>query len=127
MQIIGIGTDITECARIDRMLRQHGNRFLAHVFTEHEIAYSSQRKRDTEHFTGRWAAKEAALKALGTGWIAGISWKDVEVVNEFSGKPVLKLTGGAEKIARDKGIDEILITISHCQAYAVAYAVAVRK
>jgi holo-[acyl-carrier protein] synthase len=109
------------------MLQRHGDRFLGHVFTEHEIAYSSTRKRSAEHFTGRWAAKEAALKALGTGWIAGISWKDVEVVNEFSGKPVLKLTGGAEKIARDKGIDEILITISHCQAYAVAYAVAVRK
>jgi len=125
MKIVGIGTDVTECARIERMIRQHGAHFLDHVFSDREIAYSSSKKRSAEHFTGRWAAKEAVLKALGTGWIGGISWKDVEVVNEISGRPKIVLTGGAQKTANQFGITEIQISISHCSSHAIAMAVAV--
>jgi len=127
MKIVGIGTDITECARIEKMIQRHGAHFLEHVFTEGEICYSSSKKRSAEHFAGRWAAKEAGLKALGTGWIGGISWKDVEVVNEIGGRPRIVLSGGALKIAEQLGITEIQISISHCASHAIAYAVAVRE
>lgn len=122
--ILGVGTDIIECERIDRMLQRHGDHFIKRVFTEGEIRYSSERKNFAQHYAGRWAAKEAVLKALGTGWIAGIAWTDVEVVHESGGRPMIRLHGGAAKVAAEKGIAEILISISHCQAYATAFAVA---
>lgn len=124
MRIYGIGTDITECERVGRMITQHREHFTQHVYTEREIAYCQNRKRSEEHFTGRWAAKEAVLKALGTGWVVGISWKDVEVVNEQSGKPTIVLSAGAKKIAEQKGISDVLISISHCRSHAIANAVA---
>ena len=73
MDIIGIGTDITECLRIARMIERHGELFLNRVYTPTEIRYCQSRKQATQHFTGRWCAKEAVLKALGTGWRQGIS------------------------------------------------------
>ena len=79
MEIIGIGTDIVECLRIGRMIEQYGELFLNRVYTEREIRYCQERKRATEHFAGRWAAKEAILKALGVGWRRGLAWTDVEV------------------------------------------------
>lgn len=127
MDIIGIGTDITECARIEAMCEKHGSRFIDHVYTEFEIGYCSQKKSSREHYTGRWAAKEAVLKALGTGWAVGISWKDVEVRNEPGGKPLIRLSGEAQRVAENLGIDEILISISHCASHAIAYAVALKK
>ncbi|MCL2305315.1 MAG: holo-ACP synthase [Planctomycetaceae bacterium] len=125
MRIIGIGTDITECARIEKMVQRHGAHFLGHVFTDREAGYCSSKKRSSEHYAGRWAAKEAVLKALGTGWIGGISWKDVEVVNEIGGRPRIELSGGAQKTANRLGITEIQISISHCTSHAIAFAVAV--
>jgi len=127
MKIVGIGTDITECARIEKMLQRHGAHFLEHVFTDREILYSSSKKRACEHFAGRWAAKEAVLKALGTGWIGGISWKDVEVVNEIGGRPKIVLHGGALKIAEQLGIIDLQISLSHCSSHAIAYAIAVSQ
>ena len=125
MRIIGIGTDIIECDRIARMLTRHGKRFTAHVYTDEENRYCSGRKVAEQHFAGRWAAKEAVLKALGTGWIAGISWTDVEVVILSGGKPTIRLYRGAAQKATELGITEVLITISHCKAYATATAIAV--
>ncbi len=123
--VIGIGTDITECLRIARMIERHGELFINRVYTAHEIAYCQQRAQATQHFTGRWAAKEAVLKALGTGWRRGISWRDIEVRNEPSGKPVLAVKGGAKEVIEQLGITEVLITISHCRSHATACAVAV--
>ena len=125
MKIVGIGTDIAECARIEKMISRHGSHFLDHVYTVREIAYCSPKRRAAEHFAGRWAAKEAVLKALGTGWIAGISWKDVEVSNNVGGKPKIHLHGGTKKIAEQLGITEIFISISHCSCHAIASAVAI--
>jgi holo-[acyl-carrier protein] synthase len=125
MQIIGIGTDIADCKRIARMLEKHPESFRRHVFTKKELAYCECGKASLTHFTGRWAAKEAVLKALGTGWIAGIAWCDVEVTNEPSGCPIVKLSGGAKIVADTKNIKEIKITISHCPDYAVAFAIAI--
>jgi holo-[acyl-carrier protein] synthase len=126
MRIIGIGTDITECERIARMLERHPESFVERVFTDAENAYCSRGKRQSvEHYTGRWAAKEAVLKALGTGWSSGITWRDVEILNEPGGKPFVRLTGAAAEIAHEKGIAEIQISISHCVSHAVAFAVAI--
>jgi len=127
MRIIGIGTDIIECERIGRMLTQHGERFTNHVYTRDEISYCSGRKVAEQHFAGRWAAKEAVLKALGTGWIAGISWKDVEVVIQTGGRPTIRLHRGAAQKGSELGITEVLISISHCKSHATATAIAVEK
>jgi holo-[acyl-carrier protein] synthase len=125
MDIVGIGTDITECLRIARMIERHGELFLNRVYTSAEIRYCQSRKQATQHFTGRWAAKEAVLKALGTGWVRGISWRDVEIRNEPGGKPVVAVRGGARDMVEQLGISKLLVTISHCHTHATAYALAV--
>lgn len=125
MDIVGIGTDIVECVRIGRMIEEHGEHFLERVFTPREIRYCRDRKQSTEHFAGRWAAKEAILKCLGTGWRKGICWTDMEVFNDPAGAPRLYLCGEAGEQADRMGISDILVTISHCRAYATAYALAV--
>jgi holo-[acyl-carrier protein] synthase len=123
-QIIGIGTDIIECLRIAQMIERHGELFITRVYTPHEIQYCQSRKLATQHFAGRWAAKEAILKALGTGWRRGISWRDVEVRNEPGGRPTVALRGGARDVVEQLGITRMLISISHCRSHATAYALA---
>src|SRR6187401_360798 len=125
MAVIGIGTDIIECLRIAKMIERHGELFLTRVYTPHEIEYCSARKAATQHYAGRFAAKEAVLKALGTGWTRGIQWRDIEVHNDLGGKPSIVLSGGAYELSVQQGIDEMLISISHCRNYATAYAMAV--
>ncbi len=126
MEIVGIGTDIVECVRVGRMIERHGELFLTRVFTEREIRYCQSRLRATEHFSGRWAAKEAILKCLGTGWRKGLCWTDLEVRNDPSGQPRVLLCGAAKDVAQQRKINDILVSISHCRAYATAHAVAVR-
>ena len=123
MDIIGIGTDITECLRIARMIERHGELFLNRVYTPEEIRYCQSRKQATQHFTGRWAAKEAVLKALGTGWVRGISWRDVEIRNDPGGKPVVAVRGGAQDVVEQLGITKLLVSISHCYTHATACAI----
>ena len=124
MQVLGIGTDIIECLRIAQMIERHGELFINRVYTDHEIEYCRARRAATQHFAGRWAAKEAVLKALGTGWRRGISWRDIEVRNRPSGQPVVALRGGARDVIEASGIHEMLISISHCRSHATAYALA---
>jgi holo-[acyl-carrier protein] synthase len=124
MEIIGVGTDIVECLRIGRMIEQHGELFLHRVFTEREIRYCQARKRATEHFAGRWAAKEAILKCLGTGWRKGLGWTDLEIRNEPTGQPKVLICGAAKDVAQRLCISDILLSIAHCRAYATAYAIA---
>jgi holo-[acyl-carrier protein] synthase len=126
MEIVGIGTDIVECVRVGRMIEQHGELFLGRVYTDREIRYCQARKRAVEHFAGRWAAKEAILKALGSGWRKGLCWTDMEVRNDQSGKPAVLLCGATKEAAQQLRITDVLLSISHCRAYATAYAVAVR-
>ena len=125
MHVFGIGTDIIECLRIAQMIERHGELFINRVYTDHEIAYCRARKAATQHFAGRWAAKEAVLKALGTGWRRGISWRDIEVRNQPSGQPVIALRGGARDVIEATGIQQMLISISHCRSHATAYALAI--
>jgi holo-[acyl-carrier protein] synthase len=124
MRVLGIGTDIVECLRIAKMIERHGELFVGRVFTAHEIDYCSTKKAATQHFAGRWAAKEAVLKALGTGWVRGITWRDVEVRNQPGGKPTIRLAGGARAACEQLGVAEMLISISHCRSHATAYALA---
>src|SRR4029078_7632572 len=124
MAILGTGIDIIECLRIAQMIERHGELFITRVYTDHEIEYCSARKADTQHFAGRWAAKEAVLKALGTGWRKGISWRDVEIRNEPGGNPTVALRGGARDVVEELGITQMLVSISHCRSHATAYALA---
>ncbi|TWT48679.1 holo-ACP synthase [Botrimarina hoheduenensis] len=124
MAILGIGTDIIECLRIAQLIERHGELFIARVYTEHEIAYCSARKAAMQHYAGRWAAKEAVLKALGTGWVRGIGWRDVEVRHAPGGAPLAHLQGGARDVMVNAGIERIHLSISHCRSHATAYAIA---
>ena len=127
MMVTGIGTDIVECLRIAQMIERHGELFLTRVYTKREIEYCSSRKAATQHYAGRWAAKEAVLKALGTGWSRGISWQDIEIRNDEGGRPSIALGGGARDLCENLGIGEILISISHCRTHATAYSIAMSR
>ncbi len=118
------GVDITPIARIHEMLTRHGEQFLARCFTPAETAYCRTAGRATEHFAARFAAKEAVLKALGTGWSAGIAWTDVEVINLPSGQPTVQLHNKAAQFARDMGISRWAISISHTDDLAIASVIA---
>jgi holo-[acyl-carrier protein] synthase len=124
--IVGVGTDIVEIVRIGKMVERHGEHFLKRVYTDDEIRYCQRRKESYQHLAGRWAAKEAVMKTLGTGWVRGVGWRDIEVTVKKSGQPVIIMHGTARDFAGSLGIDEILISISHCRAYATATAIALR-
>jgi holo-[acyl-carrier protein] synthase len=126
VEIVGVGTDIVECLRVGRMIERHGELFLRRVYTEQEVRYCQARRRAVEHFAGRWAAKEAILKCLGTGWTRGLDWTDMEVRPDPAGRPRVNLFGGVRDLAESLHVGDILLSISHCRAYATAYAVAVR-
>ena len=127
MSVIGIGTDIVECLRIAQMIERHGELFLTRVFTANEIGYCSSRRTATQHYAGRWAAKEAVMKALGTGWSRGIGWREIEIRLDPSGRPSVALGGGAREACERLGIGDILVTISHCRTHATAYALAMAR
>ena len=127
MNVLGIGTDIVECLRIAQMIERHGELFIDRVYTAAEIEYCRSRKQATQHFAGRWAAKEAILKAIGTGWRRGISFRDMEIRNNEGGKPTVALRGGARDVVEQLGVGEVLVTISHCRSHATAFAVALAR
>jgi holo-[acyl-carrier protein] synthase len=127
MNILGIGTDVVEVLRIAQMIERHGELFIQRVYTPFEIDYCNARKAATQHFAGRWAAKEAILKALGTGWARGISWTDMEIRNDEAGRPSVRLGGGAREVCEKLGIGDILVTISHCRTHATAFAIAIGR
>lgn len=124
MNAIAHGIDLVEVARIARMLAEHGESFLDRCFTPAERRYAQGSARRDEHLAARFAAKEAVLKALGTGWRSGIAWTDVEVVSQASGAPTLALRGHAAQIARERGITAWLVSLSHTEHYAAASVIA---
>ncbi len=121
--IVGIGTDLAEVDRIGQSIARYGSRFLNRIFTERERAYAGGRANSTERFAARFAAKEAGMKAIGTGWNRGVTWKDFEVVNERSGRPTLHLSGAAEKIASQLGVRRSSISLTHTAQMAFAVVV----
>ena len=127
MPIVGHGIDIVETGRIRNMVEEHGAHFLDRVFTPFEQEYCAKSvKRRFEHLAGRFAAKEAVLKVLGTGWRGGIAWTDIEVCPEPSGQPKIKLTGECLRIATAQGISQWHISISHIETHATASAIGLR-
>lgn len=120
--ICGIGTDIVEIERIKTAIERHGDRFLSRLFTENERLYCERFKDSIPRFAGRFAAKEAVLKAFGTGLKGDMEWKEVEIVNDPNGKPLVNLSSRLLKLL---GVRNIFISISHCQAYATATAIVV--
>jgi holo-[acyl-carrier protein] synthase len=119
MEIVGIGLDATEIDRIARTLERYGDRFLRRVFTEGEIRYCMRRRNPAPHLAGRFAAKEAAMKALGTGHTRGVLWRDIEVVRR-GGPPQLALHGGAARHYAALHATRSLVTITHARNLALA-------
>ncbi len=122
MNLLGHGIDIIECERIKEVWDRHGDRFLRRVFTPREIEYCLAKKNPLPHLAGRFAAKEAVLKVLGTGWRGSIAWTDVEVTRAPSGQPSILLTGHSACIAGQMGIQTIQVSITHTRVYAAASA-----
>lgn len=114
-----IGVDMIENERIATCIERFGDRYLQRVYTAQELAYCQGR---TASLAARWAAKEATAKALGTG-IGEVGWQDIEVINNYSGCPSLKLYGEAEKLAARLGISKFAVSLSHTKDYAIAFVV----
>ena len=127
MNIFGIGTDIVEISRIEDSIDRLGAKFLDRVYTDAEQKYCSKMGRPAVHFAGRFAAKEAIVKAMGTGIGEHANWTDLEILNGENGKPFLTLDGPAEEFASQNAIVEIHLSLSHAKHYATAQAVAVTK
>ncbi|MEO1007640.1 MAG: holo-ACP synthase [Planctomycetota bacterium] len=122
--IVGHGVDLVEVARIHRSIDRFGDRFLERVFTENERRYAADRARRLEHLAARFAAKEAVLKALGTGWSGGIAWTDVEVTRDAAGRPGVALHNLAAEHARRLDAKRWTLSISHTDTHAMASAIA---
>ena len=121
--IVGLGVDIVEVHRVEAAMRRHGEAFLKRIFTPAEIAYCERHRNKYERFAGRFAAKEAAMKALGTGWGRGVRWLDIEVVRLPGGKPTLQLRGQAEEFAKRLEVKNVSLTITHSADTALALVV----
>lgn len=118
--ILGIGNDIIEIERIKNNIDQYGERFLDRIFTKQEQTYCFNRKEFALHFAGRFAAKEAVAKALGTGFADGLTWVDIEILNDSKGKPYV---APSAKLMLLFNHPSLLISISHCRSYATAMAI----
>ena len=127
MEIIAHGIDLVDCPRIEQMIERHGRRFIDRVFTASEQAYADSNKDSIEKLAGRFAAKEAILKLMGTGWRGKIAWTDIEVVNNAMGQPEVTLVGEVKKIADGLGITHISVSITHTANFAIASAVALTQ
>lgn len=127
MEIIAHGIDLVDFPRIEEMIERHGERFVNRVFTTAEQKYANAHRNSVEKYAGRFAAKEAILKLVGTGWRGKIAWTDVEVVNDPSGQPVVRLSGEVKEIAEKLGIRQISISITHTANFAIASAVALTQ
>jgi holo-[acyl-carrier protein] synthase len=127
MEIIAHGIDLVDCPRIETMIKEHGERFIKRVFTAAEQAYADSNKDTIEKLAGRFAAKEAVLKLMGTGWRGKIAWTDIEVVNNSAGQPEVNLCGEVKKIAEKLKIKHISVSITHTANFAIASAVALAE
>jgi holo-[acyl-carrier protein] synthase len=121
--IVGTGVDVVEVARIRAAVERFGNRFLSRVFTPEEIRYCTSKLNFAERLAARFAAKEAGMKAVGTGLRHGVSWHDLEVVRALSGKPSLRLTGKVAEFATTLGCVHVHLSLSHTAEHAIAFVI----
>jgi holo-[acyl-carrier protein] synthase len=121
--IIGIGMDLVEVQRVDRLLRRHPARARDRLFTAAEVAHCGGARSPAESFAARFAAKEALFKALGTGWSGGASWREAEVVTDPEGAPRLRMHGRTRRLAEDRGVVHVHVSLTHTRELAGAYVV----
>src|SRR5205085_3876889 len=121
--IVGTGVDLAEVERIRAAIERFGDRFVQRIYTPGEIAYVERKANRYERYAGRFAAKEAGMKAIGTGWKRGVRWKDLEVANLPSGRPTLRLHGEAAKIAERLGVKSISLSITHTAQFGMAQVI----
>lgn len=121
--ILGNGIDLAEVDRIKASIERFGNRFLERVFTPKEIAYVERKANKFERYAARFAAKEAGMKAIGTGWRHGVRWQDFEVMNLPSGRPTLSLHGVAGEVAQRLGVKSISLSLTHTTQYGMAFVI----
>jgi holo-[acyl-carrier protein] synthase len=121
--ILGSGVDLCEVPRMEAAVVRHGNRFLERIFTAREIAYADRKANRFERYAARFAAKEAGMKALGTGWHGGIAWRDFEVINLPSGRPTLEFHGRAAEVAAKLGVRHVALSLTHTKEQALAMVV----
>jgi holo-[acyl-carrier protein] synthase len=124
LEIIAHGIDLVDFPRLEQMIERHGQRFIDRIFTVAEQAYAGRHRNTVEKYAGRFAAKEAILKLLGTGWRGKIAWTDIEVTNNEAGRPEVSLSGEVKEIADRLKIRHISISITHTANFAIASAVA---
>ncbi len=121
--IVGIGIDLAEVDRVREAIERHGRRFVERIYTSAEIAYVERKANRYERYAARFAAKEAGMKAIGTGWKRGVRWQDFEVTNLLSGRPTLQLHGAAAKIADELGVRNIALSITHTAREGMAVVI----
>jgi holo-[acyl-carrier protein] synthase len=121
--IVGLGVDIAEVQRVKGAIERHGEIFLRRVYTAKEREYCERFKNKFERYAGRFAAKEATMKALGTGWSRGVRWVDVEVVREKGGRPTIALAGEAKNVAERLGVKHIALSITHTETQGLAQVI----
>ena len=126
MNVINLGIDLIECQRIRDLWSRHGDRVTDRLLTPAELEYVRRYVADVvPRLAGRFAAKEAILKVLGTGWRGQIAWRDMEILNDSAGRPYVTLTGECQRVAESLGIARVLISITHTENYAAATAIGV--
>lgn len=121
--IVGTGIDIAEVPRVAAAIERFGDRFLRRIFTEAEICYCESKANRVERYAARFAAKEAGMKALGTGWSRGVRWRDLEVCRQPSGRPTLVFHGQAGEIAKKLGVARTALSLTHTGAEAIAQVI----
>jgi holo-[acyl-carrier protein] synthase len=121
--ILGTGVDLAEVDRIRKAVERYGSRFIERIYTPAEIAYVERKANKFERYAGRFAAKEAGMKAIGTGWRHGVRWQDFEVANLPSGRPTLRLHGIAAKVAERLGVKSIQLSITHTSELGMAHVI----
>jgi holo-[acyl-carrier protein] synthase len=121
--IVGTGIDIVEVPRVAAAIERHGDRFLKRVFTESEILYCESKVNRIERYAARFAAKEAGMKAIGTGWKRGVGWRDVEVRREPGGRPTVAFAGKAAEFAARLGVRRASLSMSHTVQHAIAQVI----
>lgn len=125
MAVVGLGVDVIEVERIRRMMAEHPGRFIDRTYTEAEVAWAERERRQAEVYAGRFAAKEAVMKALGTGLRRGVAFREIEILQHPTGEPYVVLHGRTAEVARERGIARLWVSISHIESMAVASAVGV--
>jgi holo-[acyl-carrier protein] synthase len=121
--IVGTGIDLAEVPRVRASIERFGQRFVTRIYTPAEIAYVERKANRFERYAARFAAKEAGMKAIGTGWRRGVTWQDFEVVNLPSGKPTLRFHGVAQEFARALGVRNISLSLTHTAEYGMAHLI----